>query len=494
MTTQFWAGERSRKITKRIVVEGKLILLTPAHFGSGDSEDNLDMPLLVDGYDSKCPLLPGASLAGALRNYLRDMQAEQAGATAISELLFGGCKGDPKGTQSPLIVDDAIGKPSVATIREGVKINPKTRTAEEKKLFNVQLWQSGVCFPLRFELLVYEDMQKKEVALLQAISTALYGLSNGSITLGARKRRGYGQIESSEWRTHTYILTERSGLIDWLENSHLPLTGPTFDAAHKALGIESLLEDKRAVFLINADFALHSSMLIRSGSGKDDQGPDFVHLHAVQANGQRKPVLSGTSLAGALRARALRIANTIAYPELHRLEKMHTRGKSLVDRLFGLFGEDIPEGDAFASKITVHESVIENAAVDWVQNRVSLNRFTGGALGAALFDEQPAFASEQTQLHVQLQVKDPKPYEIGLLLLLLKDLWTGDLPLGGESSVGRGRLDGLSAAVQWQNPPAVTRSWQLKAQEQGLQISGDNLDDLEHCVGALNTYLQGGRA
>ena len=35
--------------------------------------------------------------------------------------------------------------------------------------------------------------------------------------------------------------------------------------------------------------------------------------------------------------------------------------------------------------------------------------------------------------------------EIGLLLLLLKDLWTGDLPLGGESGSGRGRLHGFQA-------------------------------------------------
>ena len=34
-----------------------------------------------------------------------------------------------------------------------------------------------------------------------------------------------------------------------------------------------------------------------------------------------------------------------------------------------------------------------------------------------------------------------------MLLLLLKDLWTGDLPLGGESSIGRGRLRGLEAKL-----------------------------------------------
>ncbi len=36
---------------------------------------------------------------------------------------------------------------------------------------------------------------------------------------------------------------------------------------------------------------------------------------------------------------------------------------------------------------------------------------------------------------------------MGLLLLVLKDLWTEDLPLGGESSVGRGRLRGQKATL-----------------------------------------------
>jgi hypothetical protein len=38
---------------------------------------------------------------------------------------------------------------------------------------------------------------------------------------------------------------------------------------------------------------------------------------------------------------------------------------------------------------------------------------------------------------------------VGLVLLLLKDLWTGDLPLGGEISVGRGRLKGKQATLTW---------------------------------------------
>ena len=39
------------------------------------------------------------------------------------------------------------------------------------------------------------------------------------------------------------------------------------------------------------------------------------------------------------------------------------------------------------------------------------------------------------------------PAEKGLLMLLLKDLWAQDLPVGGEVSVGRGQLQGVCATI-----------------------------------------------
>ena len=41
----------------------------------------------------------------------------------------------------------------------------------------------------------------------------------------------------------------------------------------------------------------------------------------------------------------------------------------------------------------------------------------------------------------------PQKLMSAMLLLLLKDLWTADLPIGGESSIGRGRLKGLLASL-----------------------------------------------
>ncbi|MGQ9815302.1 MAG: hypothetical protein ACUVR3_09155, partial [Candidatus Roseilinea sp.] len=74
-----------------------------------------------------------------------------------------------------------------------------------------------------------------------------------------------------------------------------------------------------------------------------------------------------------------------------------------------------------------------------------------------------------------------KQSEIGLLLLLLKDLWTGDLPLGGESSVGRGRLKGVQAVIS--GPHGV---WEIRAEKDALKFNDPQAKAaMEACVAAF---------
>lgn len=63
-----------------------------------------------------------------------------------------------------------------------------------------------------------------------------------------------------------------------------------------------------------------------------------------------------------------------------------------------------------------------------------------------------------------------------MLLLLLKDLWIGDLTLGGERSVGRGRLRGNQAQLTYQN-----QTWTIAANGDGLLIEPERE--------SLNTWL-----
>ncbi len=483
-----------RSITERWLVIGALELQSPAHLGNGDADALTDMPLLLDEVSGK-PLLTGSSLAGALRNYLRERQANYGQALPkpgeaeaiqrernyLSSLLLGGYRGDDEGAQSPLIVFDAVGESAGVELRDGVKIDPETRTAEDEKKFDLQLLAAGSTFPLRFELAV----NKNGAELLSALATALHGLEKGEITLGARKRRGFGQVTVKNWQVWKYDLATKEGLLAWLA-SNVPEPGPAGRqsgkdlAAHLGAGLNA--EDRREKARLTATFSLDGTLMIRSGFGEADGGPDMVHLHSPRpGKKERVPVIPGTSWAGVLRGRALKIARTILRSE-KRDDELDV-ARRFVDGMFGPSEIKRGDKDTRASRLSVDESVIEDST-SLVVTRVKIDRFTGGAFESALFSEQPAVGKPETRVTLDLTLRNPSRAELGLLLLLLKDLWTGDLPIGGESGVGRGRLKGISATLN-----APQGQWTLTAKDGKLEIAPDAAK-LEEFVAAFNQEIK----
>ncbi len=457
--------QNNNRIIERILVQGNLVLKTPARFGNGDSDGLIDMPLLLDSLERR-GLLTGASLAGALRAYLRERElgyTAKDDPDALYALLFGGLQQKNEGAQSPLIVYDALStQPATTELRDGVAIDAKTRTAEDKKKFDLELLEADTVFPLRLELLVTEDNRER---LLQGLAIALQGLEKGEIALGARKRRGFGQCKVDHWLIYRYDLRQPDGLIAWLNSDE----SEKWQCQNLGLPVEQLELDKRRVFELEAAFALDGSLLIRSGIGQANE-PDTVHLRSKRG-GELKPILSGTSLAGALRARALRIVNT--------LKGESESGWEWVENLFGVRAKNnADKRELKASRLLVRESEIVNP-LDLVQSRIKIDRFTGGVYPGALFNEQPVFGklNQDTLVKVKLELRQPTPSEIGLLLLLLKDLWTGDLPLGGESSVGRGRLRGIRATLK-----LAAQTWELEQVDERIEVRAGDKHALESYV------------
>ncbi len=474
MITSMWAAESSRKIRKRICVTGDLILQTPACLGNGDADDAVDMPLLVDPSDGRTPLLTGASLAGALRSFLREWEhGYEAPARSQSHTvaLFGGNREDPEGEQSRLIIDDALGRDAHVELRHEVGLDPRSRTAAEDRLFNRQLWAAGTRFTVRFELIITDG--DDEAGLIQALATALMGLQRGEIALGARKRRGYGLARVETWTVKRYDLGSREDLFAWLRDGTASGGKPDGDIC-QGLGTAPLV-DKRRHFDLSATFSIQGTLLMAATASAE--GPDKIHIRS-RRQATEVPVAPGTGIAGALRARSKRIAWTL-------LAADETRADKLVDSIFG--PRKIESGvPSFASALEVWESEVTGGEPDWVQFRIRIDRFTGGVLPGALFNAQPLTGG---QVSLRLRLRNPERHQIGLLLLLLKDLWTGDLPLGGETSIGRGRLKGIEAALTLSGPEGKQRWTISDPGSDGLAIEGDT-QILENYVSThLNEWI-----
>lgn len=421
-----------REVVAHWVVTGDLVLTSACHLGSGAAGDAVDMPLLCDRAEGM-PLLTGASLAGALRDHVADRLLGY-GVADTGELsrLFGAGREDDEGAQSPLIVYDALGRlPENATaeVRDGVALDPATGTADEHFKFDAEVLPPGTVFAVRVDLLV--GRASNEAAQLGLLAAALSGLGRGEIAVGARQARGLGACRTRKWRVRRFDLASREGWLAWLGTDvhhptkgmrpHDDVTATLRDAVSGRVRIDTPA-DRREVVHVEVDLATQGGLLVRS-PGLTADAADATPL---TSGGQ--PVLPGTSVAGAMRARALRIARLVRAAQ--------NDGERWVDRLFGPRpGRREP---LFASRLRVAEQPMLDGKV-LRQTRIRIDRFTGGVVDAGLFDEEPLFRGRVT---LRLELRAPRPGEVGLLLLVLKDLVSGDLPLGGAAAVGRGVLTG----------------------------------------------------
>ena len=320
---------------------------------------------------------------------------------------------------------------------------------------------------------------KKKPNLEELFLALLHAFEQGEIRLGARTRRGYGRGKVESWEIRGLQMNNPEDVMSWLRDN-------PWSRDPSSLETRSLPTDHRQYFRIEANFELRTSLLIRSSSGNPDD-PDMVHLHSND-----EPVIPGTSFAGAFRHRAALIANVLNWDN----------GCDDEDAVCEMFGPIHKQGsnakqqtDLWASRVTIEERLVENVKPQW-QDRVAIDRFTGGSLQSALFNEKPVYPcslkeSTETNVRLRLTLEEPDDAEIGLLLLTLRDFWYGNTALGGETSNGRGTLQGIAAKLIYKdNPnPSNTREWKLKKDKnKRMTVENGDAGFLQCCVDAAQNY------
>ena len=402
----------------KIILEAKLELLSPLQIGSGRS-DSSDKDVLLDAEEH--PYIPGSSFIGKLNAEINDREFSKYIGIYNSQ--------DKDVSQSRLIIDDLVlaGKSDFnVSIRDGIRINNKDGIVEDRHKFDYQVVEPGLCFALNMEFDVPDNGKLEQVkGWIKKIS----GMLNSSFFVGARSSSGGGELKAIEngIKVMCYPFDDQGAVIDYLLQKPRP-------NCTELIGSAAAAEND---FIIEADFHIPSSLIVRSYS-KDPTDSDASHLTSND-----KPVLPGSSLRGALRARAQRIVN-LRWGEVQE-------AKDFIHLLFGWVDTKPENSRTIPSSLMVNEVEIKNVTSE-LQNRVKIDRFTGGTVttDGALFDSMPLFPCNNDDAQIEglrLSIKDALPSQKGLLLLLLKDLYTRDLAIGGEKNVGRGCLEGIRHRV-----------------------------------------------
>ena len=458
MTAQF---EKARDICQRIILEAVIELRSPAHLGGSDPDASSDRPLLSDA-DGRT-YLAGTTLAGLMRAALEPYD-QQAAARLFGDLCAqdNALAGEKPGKSTPgnqarqarLLFSDAHvmqGSALPVEVRDGVRIDAASAVADDKEKYDLELLPAGARFRLRFQLDLPSNQEERTPLLLGALKV-FRALEEGRISLGARTTRGFGEThvvpdqEGQRWSVEEYDVRGEKSMRAWLGRGleGLPHGWPEpikrCCADTKALAEAWGLELPRLPCAGNTTFGLKlrvdGSLIIRSG-GHDPTDADHIHLRRPEltSDGQLfepKPVLPGTSLAGVLRHRCLRIARTLARDQ--------AAADDLVDQSFGP-AKISKERKAWASRVRVQEASIRGGRI--LRNtRLRIDPWTGGAVESLLFSEDLLYGG-LLDLRIELCQLPTASYTRAaraLLLLALRDLARGEVPVGGECGAGRGRL------------------------------------------------------
>ncbi|HHG86478.1 MAG TPA: hypothetical protein ENJ82_17130 [Bacteroidetes bacterium] len=425
-------------ITGYLVIQANMKTVSPLRIGSG-KENRADVEVIrMKGK----PYVPASGLIGALfhryKDEVGDPELEEAGEIFWGTEMSKKTDGQQKTWQSHLRVADMELTPAEtqAVVRDGVRIDPKTNTAEDGMKFDYELLDPGQTFTFRAEVTL-RDGFKEEVGNLKKLLNFLAKCLREELRIGGLTSRGFGVLECLRLRMYHFDFASQDASANdksreaWFKF----LESGIFDE-NMAMDVADLPKVKeKSFFSIRATFELKSALLIGASPGPD------ASVDKVQLKSGGKPVISGTSLAGVIRHRCLKVLKTLGVADDRAAEK--------IGKMFGMVDEskDKKGGKpAIKSRVITHEAVL-NGVEAAKQTRIRIDRFTGGVIRSGLFESEPVWRKKGHSVSLRIDLRRPKLGEQALLLHVLKDLWTSDLAIGGEKSIGRGVLKGKTARI-----------------------------------------------
>lgn len=428
----------SNRIVRRYCIEADILLETPLSISSG-MDEGTDADVLRNAEGK--PFIPGSSLAGAFRHYIKQPKDKPCPL---------GYSDQGNGSMSSIWIMDAYLKDCNVSIRDGVSLNDD-KSVENK--FDYEVVDSGASATLRMERIVREkdlvsnnnvtkteparitekEKEKNADRELKAIRIFLTALDEGEIRMGHKKNRGFGWMSVEKVRKKCF---SRDNAEEWIKY-----------CGNAAPDSKTLLDDwdnwriqggkDGAKFAsMKIPLRLTGGISIRKYSTRPGEA-DFEHItvqkRSEDGKGVEVPVIPGTSWSGAVRSCTRNILRELGADQID----------NILDTWFGFVDKDKKgkgshKDRACQSMAVFRESVLEDS-VPMQATRNKINRFDASTSEGALYTDRSYFGG-RTTLEILVSKSDETSYKalVGILLLAVQEIEEGFLPVGGQVAIGRG--------------------------------------------------------
>lgn len=418
-----------KRFLAHIIIEAK----TPLKVGGGKNDLFYDTPVQRDFND--LPMILGTSVAGILRKAFED----SAGKDSANEIFGTKDERDPDKQQgSKLIISNALLldekgvvceelllKKSeflkhfdVLPIRDHVSINANG-TAKDAGKFDEEVVLKGTRFKFSLELEGSKEEFEKILNLL----------SDPTLRLGGGSSKGFGSLEILKIKWGEFEADRCSSSLNF--NSDIFLD---FDLKNEA-------NDKFLRYKLKIspdDFFMFGSGF---GDSEADQTPVLESIidYEKKCLTEYKILIPASSVKGALSHRTAFHYNKLK--EQFGEEAKVGNENEAVREIFGYEKsktENGAKGKILLSDCFLNYDKEKDAKVF---EHVSIDRFTGGAIDGALFQEKAVAKRDQFTIEILLKKgacdDAKKAFERAL-----KDVACGRLPLGGATTKGHGFFKG----------------------------------------------------
>jgi CRISPR/Cas system CMR subunit Cmr4 (Cas7 group RAMP superfamily) len=413
---------------KRYIANIAIETLAPLKVGSSDIDMLQDSPVQKDF--NNMPMILGTSIAGVLRkefdvNFANDIFGDEnslkkdykASRIIISNALL--CDENMKVTETlELNKSEFLKHFDNLPIREHVKITHKgVADTENTSKFDEEVVFKGSRFRFRIELIADENDKQIFRDVLKAINSKTFRLGGGTT-------KGFGDVKVlKEFSTYDVFdlnseaYRGKSSSLNTTYDKELPLD------AKEDIGYE----------IYTLKIKPDDFFMFGSGFGEDDIKMTPVYEKVIDYEnkklGDKEMLIPASSIKGALSHRTAFHYN--------KKNNLYVGNPDAKERITQIFGAAKNEDGEHKGKILISDCFKSDNEKTKVFDHVSIDRFTGGGIEGALFNEKTIYDDRVYEIEILLQ-KDIQAQYIEAFEDALKDIATGMLPLGGTVNKGHG--------------------------------------------------------